>query len=95
LGGWVIQNHGVRTWWHVQRALLAAGLCREIERRPVTTGEAAAFSGVTARFYRDLAVFHRVWPGDDPCAMYERLRVLRQGSVEDRVMLAPMVGAVL
>ena len=88
LGGWVVVNHGIRKWWHCQRVLLAWGLCREMEGRPVLVTEVAHFDTSPASFYRALGVWREVFGELSPGDVWEKIRTGR-GVVADAVMSAP------
>jgi hypothetical protein len=98
LGGWVIVNHGVRKWWHVQRVLMVWGLARELAGEDVNVTAVAAAAPNEATFYRDLKVYRQVFPGIEPAVMWERLRSRSahvgrsEGAIADAVMSAPIAG---
>lgn len=86
LGGWVVVNHGEMAWLHICRLLMTVGLCWEYQRRRPTISECSLFRG-KATTWRDLQVFKRVFPDDDPIDMYERIKWARKrATVADRVM---------
>jgi hypothetical protein len=74
LGGWVIQHHGIRTWWHVQRCLMTWGMpAVALGRRP-TREEVMQGAGVSsATYYRDVEFFHTVFPDRDPYEFFVEL----------------------
>jgi hypothetical protein len=93
-GGWVVVNHGEMAWLHICRLLVTVGLAWEYYGERPTMGTAAKFRG-KATTYRDHQVFRKVFPDDDPIAMYERMKWARKRStVEDRVVGASVAMAV-
>lgn len=97
LGGWVVVNHGVRKWWHVQRILMTWGLCQELADHDVNMSEVAAFSVDDSTFYRSLKVYREVFPELEPADLWARLRAgvegkASEGSVADAVQLARVSG---
>jgi hypothetical protein len=89
LGGWVVVNHGMRSWWHVQRLLVAWGVASmSLGRRP-SQNEVIDGSGLSVSTYmRDLEFFRRVFPGREPFDLWMQLyeaREVRRGTPADVV----------
>lgn len=91
LGGAVISQYGIRTWWHVQRCLIAWGTgIRTLGRVPShrELGE-IAYGGATATLSRDMAHFKKVFGDESPAEVWERIEAGRvRSSVSDVVMTA-------
>lgn len=96
LGGWVVVNHGIRQWWHIQRALLVWGLCRELAGEPVNMRRVSDSAPNAATFYRDLQVYREVFPDVELGELWERIRdgvaarKVSKGVVFDAVLSAPV-----
>jgi hypothetical protein len=90
LGGVVIAKYGIRTWWHVQRVLIAFGtgartLGREPSHREVG---AIAYAGAVATLSRDMHSFKKVFPGRTPYEVWCELEAGPRVAPADAVLNA-------
>lgn len=88
LGGRVIVAHGIRVWWHVQRALIVWLVTTELLGRDPTWLEVVDASRVSeATLARDMRFFRQVWPDESISSVCARIRSARpSGSAEDAVL---------
>jgi len=89
-GGWMIANYGMRTWWHVQRLLIAWGIAAEqLGRRPSQNEVIVGYGSSVSGYYRDLGFFKEAFPDQEPwdvwSALYEA-RNVRRGTPADVVV---------
>lgn len=89
LGSEVIQKHGIKMWWYVQRVLITWGLAEYKLGHWPTWEELKSLGENEGTLSRDLGFFREVFGDRSVRDVLDEIKRSRQGSVVDRVMTAP------